>query len=152
MIPCVFHPVAPAHLPVLEKEFPADLPVVAASKGASSGFEALIDGADHRRGHGVLHIFGAFRTEAQGPNHAELGVELFGWVGVDGVRTLSLLYVHWDKIGLTASDDDDLGWSRESLKGIGGYGGRKATKVFLTVLSKGSVKAVQTQSWTQALR
>lgn len=134
MIPGISHPVTPFHLAVFEEELATDLPVVTALEGASSRFEALINGANHGRGERVLHVFRAFGTEAHGTDHAQLCVEFLGWVGVDGIRAAGFSHIHGDEVGLAAADDDDLGRDGEGLESIGGYGGRKATEVFLTVL------------------
>ena len=81
-----------------------------------------------------MHVVRPGFAKVEGACHAELGVELFCGVGVDGERTGSCGGIEGDEIWLAAADDNEGGGCREGIERFGGDGGAKTAEVFLAVL------------------
>ena len=83
-------------------------------------------------------VFGT-RTEIERAQHAECGIEVLGWVGVDGKGARGCAGVHGDEAGGTAADYGDEGGCGEGEEGGGTYGEGEGAEVFLAVLCWGEV-------------
>lgn len=109
MIPRVTHAMAPAHFPVLEQKFAANLINVPTFEHVTARAKFLEDGLDCIDDDRVVHVIGRFRAHIERSSHAKQVVKLLGRIGIDGKWTISLLEVKGDQIRLSMPDDNDLG-------------------------------------------
>lgn len=112
------HAVRPRTLAVLEQELAADLLEVAALERLPACAEALEYRLHRVDEHVGLHVLG-LSAKIERASHAQVVVELAGWVGVDGERAARRLRVHGDQLGPPAPNDGDEGRRGEREEVVG---------------------------------
>ena len=142
MIPRVAHPMHPHHLPLLDQELATHLPVVAALERLAALAQALVEGADDDGQQGGLDVFGS-AAQVEGAGHAELGIELFRRVGVDGEGAGGRGGVEGDQRWVAAADDDEGGGHGQAGEVGRRDGGAEGAQVFLAVLEEGGVLVLE---------